>query len=524
MNFELPNLKTDEIIALKLRVIFEKAGYTLYRMGSFESYDLYMQNKNFLSSEDIITFTGSDGRLMALKPDVTLSIVKNTKAGESRKVYYNESVFRTDRGTGEYRQINQIGLEYIGADGKASEVEVLSLAAKSLEATGEGVIDISHMGFIDAVMKQFVSEELYESAYAALRNKSSHLMREAAAGAALSEERQLKMSRLVGLSGPFEETLKIAYELTEDIPAAQKALDELDELWAVISSDELKRMLRLDFSILNDVDYYNGIIFQGFLKGIPRSVISGGRYDNLMARFNKNCGAIGFALHLDELERADSKQDEISNNANWLNIALPKGRMGEGALKLFEDAAICKPGVLEESRHSRKLVFEDETAGIRFYMVKPGDVDSYVEYGTADIGIVGRDVLLENGLDVMELTEENLGRCRLVVAGKAGFTEDTTIPLRVATKYPHITARHYAGKSQSVEIIELKGSVELAPLTGLADVIVDIVETGGTLRENNLTVLEEITDSSARVIANRAAFRFKNSEIKRVLAGLEGTL
>ena len=523
MEFKLPNLRIDEIIALKLRVIFEEAGYSLYRMGSFETYDLYMQNKKFLSSEDIITFTGNDGRLMALKPDVTLSIVKNTKSNECRKVYYNESVFRTDRGTGEYREINQIGLEYIGSNGKTSEAEILSLAAKSLMVIGEGVLDISHMGFIEAVMEQFKEPEEYDKAYLALRNKSSHRMREIALSNGLSKEATENLVKLVELNGPFEEILETAYFLTSSIPKAVSTLDELKSLMEYIDDDSLKKILRLDFSILNDVDYYNGIIFQGFVKGIPGTVISGGRYDNLMARFNKNCGAIGFALYLDELERvggSTDKKEEIEDS--WLNVALPKGRMGDDVLKLFEDANLSKKGLLTESKNSRKLVFEDEVSRTRFFMVKPGDVDSYVEYGTADIGVVGRDTLLENDLDVMELMNLDLGRCRLIVAGKEDFKEDPTIPLRVATKYPNIAAKHYASKSQQVEIIELKGSVELAPLTGLADVIVDIVETGSTLRENNLVILEEIIDSSALLVVNRASFRFKNKEIKRVLSYLGG--
>ena len=521
---KLPRLRIDEAAALKIRLLFEEAGYSLYRMGSFETYDLYMQNKKFLSGDDIITFTGIDGRLMALKPDVTLSIVKNTKDNESRKVYYNESVFRTDSRTRQYREINQIGLENIGTSTRKGEVEILSLAAKSLALIGEGVIDVSHMGFIEAVMEQFQNDEIYNEAYIALRNKSSHLMKAVSSKAGLNDKATELMARLVELSGSYEEVLETAYELIEYIPKAKKALDELNDLWNTIKSEELKSVLRIDFSILNDVDYYNGLIFQGFLKGISQPMVSGGRYDNLMARFNKSGGAIGFALYLDELEHEyfnQAKQEEITR---WLKIALPKGRMGEDVLMLFEKAQLCKPGLLEQIGSSRKLVFEDNESMIRFFMVKPSDVDSYVKYGTADIGIVGRDTLLENNLDVMELTDLRIGRCRLIVAGRKGFVPDPIRPLRVATKYPQITAKHFANKSQQVEIIELKGSVELAPLTGLSDVIVDIVETGTTLKENNLEVLEEICESSARLVANRASFRFMNPEIKGILSGLEVVL
>ncbi|MCL1831013.1 MAG: ATP phosphoribosyltransferase, partial [Oscillospiraceae bacterium] len=479
------------------------------------------QNKNFLSSDNIITFTGNDGRLMALKPDVTLSIVKNTKTDETRKVYYNESVFRTDRNSGEYEEIKQLGLEYIGGDGRESEAEILSLAAASLRVIGAGVIDVSHMGFIEAIMAQFRDQEIYDAVYTALRNKSSHMMKQVLESISADEAMIESMTQLAELSGSFSEVLSKAYTLSKAIPCALQSLDELSNLYEILE-DELKSMLRLDFSILNDVAYYNGIIFQGFLKGISKPVISGGRYDNLMTRFKKTNKAIGFALYLDELERVNVVSENSDTPCDdWLNIALPKGRMGDDVITLFEKSGLLTDLSKKEIEGSRRLVFGDKESRIRLLMVKPGDVDSYVQYGTADIGIVGRDTLVENNLDVLELSDLKLGCCRLIVAAKDDYIEDTTRPLRVATKYPSVSRSHYAKKSRQVEIIELKGSVELAPLTGLADVIVDIVETGTTLKENNLVAVEEIMSSSARLIANRAAYRFKNPAILRILKGLE---
>lgn len=519
MEFALPALRPEEVVTLRLRALFEKQGYSLYRMGSFEEYDLYMQNRSFLSDEDIISFTGADGRLLALKPDVTLSIVKNTPAGEQRRLYYTENVFRRSRQTGEYREIKQMGLEFIGGEGQQAETEVLQLALASLGAIGPAALDLSHMGVIEAVLACFETGEAKLAAAEALRSKSPHAMQAAAEEAGLAPALAQTLAQLAGLSGPFEKTLPVAQRLAAEIPGAALALGQLADLYGSLTGRR-QAEIRLDFSVKGDTDYYNGLVFQGYVKGVPRSVLAGGRYDNLLCRFNKQQGALGFALYLDELGRSvPAAQKGIEDG--YLNIALPKGRLGTKVYKLFEKTGLSCEGILEESR---KLVFEDDENKVRYFLVKPSDVDIYVEHGAADIGVVGKDVLLESGADVLELADLGFGKCRLAVAGKAGFVEDMALPLRVATKYPAVARRYYAAKSRPVEIIKLHGSIELAPLLGLADVIVDIVETGSTLKENNLAVLAEVAPSSARLIANRAAWRFKGKTVKTLLNRLEEVL
>ena len=188
-----------------------------------------------------------------------------------------------------------------------------------------------------------------------------------------------------------------------------------------------------------------------------------------------------------------------------VNIALPKGRLGEKAYGLMAAAGYPCPGLMD---NSRKLIFEDAALGVRYFWVKPSDVAVYVERGAADIGIVGSDVLIEQGNDVYELMDLGIGRCRLAVAAPVTMVEDPAALLRVATKYPGVTRRFYAERSRRIEVIYLNGSVELAPIVGLADVIVDIVETGATLRENNLEPREIIAQVSARLIANKSAMQF----------------
>ncbi len=207
--------------------------------------------------------------------------------------------------------------------------------------------------------------------------------------------------------------------------------------------------------------------------------------------------------------------------SRMLSVALPKGRLGDRAYALIAAAGFPCPEILEDNR---RLIFVNEEAGVRYFLVKPGDVPAYVEHGAADIGIAGKDVLEEQGADVYELSDLRMGRCRVCVAGPRGFRDDPSRALRVATKYPSIARRYYDSRSREIELIHLNGSIELAPLVGLSDVIVDIVETGTTLRENGLEVLEEIMPVSARLICNKASFKFKGEQVRRVLDGINATV
>lgn len=204
-----------------------------------------------------------------------------------------------------------------------------------------------------------------------------------------------------------------------------------------------------------------------------------------------------------------------------INIALPKGRLGDSVYKCLAKIGYNCPEMLEDSR---KLVFENTEKGVKYILVKPSDVAVYVEHGAADIGIVGYDVLSENEPDVFELLDLGIGKCSLAVAAPKGFKDENKAPLRVATKYPHVAKKYYSSINREIEIIILHGSIELAPIVGLSDVIVDIVETGTTLRENGLDVCRYIESSSARLIANKSSYQFKRSSIERIIAGLEAEL
>ena len=204
-----------------------------------------------------------------------------------------------------------------------------------------------------------------------------------------------------------------------------------------------------------------------------------------------------------------------------INIALPKGRLGEKVYDMFERAGYECPSIKE---NSRKLIFENEECGVRYFWVKPSDVSIYVERGAADIGVAGKDILLEYSPDVYELLDLGIGKCRMAVAAKKDFRDDSQKTLKVATKFVNVAKKHYAGKCRDIDIIKLNGSIEIAPILSLSDVIVDIVETGTTLKENDLEVIETVFPISARLIANKASFKFKTKEIEKIAEAIKSQI
>lgn len=505
-------LRKEEQIALQLRSLYEQRNYQLFRLNSFEEYHFYLEKKNFLSGDDVIKFNGNDGRLMALNPDVTLSIVKNTPNKEQRRVYYNENIYRRNRRNNEYRRLDQIGVELIGSVDRQTEVEMVQLALESLSIMGKGKLEISHSGIIAAIQSLF-PESQQVAVFKAVKNKNSTELAEIAASVQLDSRVTTAILSLMQLSGPLDEVFPSAFAAATEIEGLVPIFQSLQELVAELArqTDFDSKMLNFDLSTVNDTNYYSGIIFQGFIQTVPEALLFGGRYDGLFQSLGKEQQAIGFGIYLDLLEKVQADDQKAPT---IINVALPKGRMGKAIYQLFVDAGLCQAGLLDESR---KLIFYDEDSQMHFFLVKPSDVAAYVEHGAADIGIVGRDILLETEADIIDLAKFPLGRCRIAVAGPVGFQENTSRPLKVATKYPNITRKYFGERSRPVELIYLNGSIELAPLVGLADVIVDIVETGTTLKENDLAILQEITDSAAHLVVNRASWRFKKEQINDVL-------
>ena len=297
-------INTQERVMHALRGLYQSYGYQPFKVNKFEEYDLYAQNKKFLTCQQVLTFSDTDGRLMALKPDVTLSIVKNTTdAPGLRKVFYNETVYRVP-GDGEgFREIPQTGLECIGALDGYAVGEVVMLAARSLETiSSRYVLDVSHVGVVSGILAAAgVGQEGHARIFEAVAARNTHALRGLCAELGVSPEQTALLQQLVSLYGPLDEMLRAV----EPLPLPAESRAAVQELRALAGQLALYGLdtVRLDFSLVNDVDYYNGIVFRGFLDGVAAGVLSGGRYDRLMTRMGKRGGAIGFAVYLDRLER-----------------------------------------------------------------------------------------------------------------------------------------------------------------------------------------------------------------------------
>jgi len=522
MELDLNILRPQERISLQVRLLYERAGFRQYHMGRFEEYGLYQENRRFLSSEQVITFTDLDGRLLALKPDVTLSIAKNAQLGEDGcgRYYYVENVYRPSQESHTFKEISQMGLECIGGvDGQVT-AQAVSLAIQSLALTGRDfVLELSHMGFVTGLLDAVGAPEgVRPQLLTCIRDRNAHELQRRGEAAGLSRQGTEALCRLASLSGDWESVLAAAEPLALNA-AMGGALDELRALCRTLEEQGQTGRLKLDLSLVNDMEYYNGLVLQGYLDGLPRAVLKGGQYDLLAQQFRPGARAIGFALYLDELNRFFDPAP--AEGRGFLNVALPKGRLGDRVYDLLAGAGYGCP---ESYSDTRKLVVENPEAGIRYFLVKPSDVAIYVEHGAADIGIVGKDILEESGADVYELLDTGLGQCRMCVAGPEDFRDDPGRPLRVATKFVNIAKTYFAARSRDIDIIKLNGSIELAPILGLSDVIVDIVETGTTLRENHLKVLTEFMPISARFIANRASYHFLRREIDALLEKLSAAI
>ena len=296
-------LTRDEKAVFTLRALYNKYGYSQYKMSKFEEYDLYVRNKDFLQSENIITFTDTDGRLLALKPDVTLSIIKNSRVADGLvKLQYNENVYRISKGTNSFKEFMQVGLECLGNIGNSELTEVILLAAKSLDLISESnVLEISHLDITYGVLKfAGVSDEGKKKILDCLGKKNSAGIEAVCNSEAIGKEKTELVKKLVTVYGSPENVLPLldAFKVNEEITAAA---EQLEYIFNGLKSNGISNKLCLDFSLVGDMKYYNGIAMKGFIDGIPSGILSGGQYDNMMLKMNKNARGVGFAVYLDEL-------------------------------------------------------------------------------------------------------------------------------------------------------------------------------------------------------------------------------
>ena len=353
-----PVMKNEEQSGFALRSLYRAYGYIPYKMSRFEEYDLYVRNKDFLVSDQIITFSDRSGRLLALKPDVTLSIVKNAPEAPDRiqKVYYQENVYR------DYREILQAGLECVGDLGDYEIAEVVLLAAKSLQLLGgRWVLDISHMGLLAAVLDSSgLSPEAQNQAMEYLHRKNDHQLKALCRDGAAWE----KLSAIASCRGGREALERLEDILTND--AERKALEQLKNLWKILEASGFEDAVRLDFSVANNMRYYSGVVFRGYLEGIPASVLSGGQYDKLPQKMGRKAKAIGFAIYLGLLENRNLQADAFDVDTLILHDgSADPMTLTAAASQAAEQGTVLVARVPPEGRNWKKLLRFEKGAWVQ---------------------------------------------------------------------------------------------------------------------------------------------------------------
>ncbi|MCD7823061.1 MAG: ATP phosphoribosyltransferase regulatory subunit [Oscillospiraceae bacterium] len=338
-------LRKDEEAVLRLRSLYESRGYQGYKMNGFEEYDIYAQNKDFLGGEAVITFTDTEGRLMALKPDVTMSIIRSRteEDGVTEKLYYDENVCRVSHDSHRLKEILQSGLECIGNIDLYNTREVVSLAAESLGLFGRKyILDISHMGIVTGLIDNLpASESQRKELTRLIASKNLHGIADLLLEISADDNAKDKLLELAEISGSPDEVLPSLRDICSNTPA-EDGLRELEMVAGALRESDIFESLRLDFSVVQDMSYYNGIVFQGFIEGIPEKVLSGGRYDPLLRRIGKNKSAIGFALNVESLERILDEPDSLDADIALLysadddaaEVAKMAGKLSEGRLRV----------------------------------------------------------------------------------------------------------------------------------------------------------------------------------------------
>jgi len=519
------------VMEQKIREHFKSNGYREIETPSIEYYDTFSTGVGKISQENMFKFEGNDGKMLVLRPDLTIPAVRTyatkLKSDDSEvRLFYIGNTFNPSvGGGGKMKEYTQAGGEIIGGQGVYVDAEIISRAimlAKGLGLT-DFLIDICQVQFFKGIIEEAgFSNVEGEEIRKMVDGKQIGNLEKFLKDKNINEELKNLIVSLPNMFGGVE-ILDVAEKCTNN-STSKEAIAYLRKVMNIIEEQGLGKYVSIDLGMVSSLSYYTGIIFKGFTNGVGFPVISGGRYDTLTENYGVSAPATGFSIGINLLMQALENQSTKGDDDGYLTVALPKGRLGELALDLFKNAGVDSS---ELESGTRKLIITDEKSKVRFFLVKPADVPTYVDYGAADIGVVGRDTILEEDRNLYEVLDLGYGKCRMCVAGpKDLIGKLDTIPNKtVATKYPHVARTYFEHtKHESVEIIKLNGSIELAPLVGLSHVIVDIVESGRTLKENGLDVLETIFEASARMIVNRVSMKIKRERIKAIIENIKEQL
>ena len=524
-----------ELQQLLYHVLAER-GYQGIETPTFEFFDVFSREVGTVPSRELYKFFDKEGNTLALRPDMTPSIARAVSKyfhdeTPIRLCYMGNTFINYDKYQGRLKETTQLGAELMGEESVSADVELLSVLVEALKAAGleEFQVSVGQVEFFKALLKEAgIGSGAEESLRRLISDKNRFAAEELLADYELSPKLRETFLEMATLSGSAE-ALEKAKALTDN-PEALKALGRLEDIYRGLKEKGFEKYISFDLSMLSNYNYYTGIVFRAYSYGYGEPVAKGGRYDTLLSHFGRELPAVGFAIVVDQLQRALNsseirKEAAGPDGSRYLTFALTKGRLAKKTLELLEKVGITCEEMKDPD--SRKLIFVNDELKLKFFLAKGPDVPTYVEYGAADIGVVGKDTLVEEGRKMYEVLDLGFGKCRMCVCGPASAREKLAHQeqIRVATKYPDIAKDYfYNQKHQTVEIIKLNGSIELAPLVGLSEVIVDIVETGSTLRENGLEVLEEIMPLSARMVVNQVSMKMEAERITKLIQALKAAL
>ncbi|WP_281654494.1 ATP phosphoribosyltransferase regulatory subunit [Eggerthella sinensis] len=511
---------TRERIARDVQACFAARGYLPIETPTLEVMDVMRAGGRMPGSP--FKFFDASGDLLAMRPDVTLQVARmcaTRLAGQPGpfRFRYMQRVFREAEGRmqAQAREMTQIGVECIGEAGPQADAEVVELMVEALELAGARgcKLALATVGVLRALLVASGAPASWTEQVLAAFHASNFV----------------EVDRLTDEDGPVPPVFATAIRALPRIRGGREAVDEVRALVAplgcvdglddfartcdLLAEAGLADRILVDFSVMSSFDYYTGIVFEAYAPDLGTPLGSGGRYDNMIGSYGESRPAAGFAFSLEQAMAAAAAVDRAARDADGepvrpLRIAVPKGSLNADTVAALGAAGLDVAGLDDPGR---QLIIRNP--GVEYVIVRPTDAPAFVSLGAADCGICGKDSLLEAQSDVVELVDLGYGACRFVVAEPAGAAEVAEEhyrrlgSLRIATKYPNITRAHYAKTGTQVEIVKLHGNIELAPLTGMAERIVDITATGTTLKENDLVVVDEVLSSTARFFSNTCAFR-----------------
>lgn len=513
-----------------VREALEGCGYSEVITPAVEYFDVFAQANPELDQENMLKIIDRSGRICVARPDNTTPIARiaATRLDDAAlpvRLYYSQKVFRSVAGGhGHKGEFLQVGAELIGADGLEADKDILSAAFSALTSTGADNfrIELGHAEIYKALIAELgVDAQTAESIRRLIENKSF-----AALGDALAPYGDRPAAKALGampqLFGGME-VLDQVEALTGNVRVLG-AVSYLRRLYKALDEAGYGSRIMIDLGLVHEMDYYTGVMFRGYIGGAGAAILSGGRYNALCAKFGKDLPAGGFGIDVESVAESlqGAARPEAATRRDIVRIALTKGRLEKKTLSLLKAAGY---DISELEAGSRKLIFALPDAGVEIVLAKAADVITYVEHGVCDMGVVGKDTIMEKGGSFYEMVDLGFGKCRFALATKKGkdVYGGYKTPV-IATKYPAVTKAFFNKKNMDVETIKIEGSVELAPLLELADAIVDIVETGTTLKENGLEVIEDVAPISARVIVNLASAKMKKAAIQKVISDLESGL